>query len=86
MTQQFKTYTNSITNLVDANNYIQQKYGTNAMLKEIVVDGKTKYQFCNIPSVKNYPHKLKNVTSAMNVLFAHERGWIAYNKNLKNSI
>jgi hypothetical protein len=22
----------------------------------------------------------------MNVLFAHERGWIAYNKNLKNSI
>jgi len=72
MTQQFKTYTNSITNLVDANNYIQQKYGTNAMLEEVVVDGKTKYQFCNIPSVKN---------SAINVLFAHERGWIAYNKN-----
>jgi len=85
MTQQFKTYTNSITNLVEANNYIQQKYGTNAMLEEVVVDGKTKYQFCNVPSVKNYPHKLKNVTSAMNVLFAHERGWIAYNKNLKNS-
>ena len=54
-------------------------------LAEVIVDGKTKYQFCNIPSVKNYPHKLKNVTAAMNVLFAHERGWIAYNKNLKNS-
>jgi len=57
MTQQFKTYTNSITTLIDANNYIQQKYGTNAMLEEVVVDGKTKYQFCNIPSVKNYPQK-----------------------------
>ena len=57
MTQQFKTYTNSITNLVEANNYIQQKYGTNAMLEEVVVDGKPKYQFCHIPSVKNYPHK-----------------------------
>jgi len=52
-----------------------------AQIVKLVVDGKTKYQFCNIPSVKNYPHKLKNVTSAMNVLFAHERGWIAYNKN-----
>jgi hypothetical protein len=51
------------------------------MLEQVVVDGKTKYQFCNIPSVKNYPHKLKSVAASMNVLFAHERGWIAYNKN-----
>ena len=81
MSLQFKTYTNSITTLIDANNYIQQKYGPNAMLEQVVVDGKTKYQFCNIPSVKNYPHKLKSVAAAINVLFAHERGWIAYNKN-----
>lgn len=81
MTQQFKTYTNSITTLIDANNYIQQKYGPNAMLEQVIVDGKTKYQFCNISSVKNYPHKLKSVAASMNVLFAHERGWIAYNKN-----
>ena len=40
-----------------------------------------KLYIVNIPAVKNYPHKLKSVAAAINVLFAHERGWIAYNKN-----
>lgn len=73
----------AITTLQDANQYLKQHYGVDAALVGLVKNGETRYVFENVLCMQNYPSCFKTVIGAMNCLMAHQKGWVASDREQK---